>query len=62
MLVKMHELVPSGDRMDTPSPGPRRLKKAASRSTLSPRAASKSQKYNNLKQRDLPLAISFRIC
>ena len=36
MLVKMHELVPSGDRMDTPSPGPRRLKKAASRSTLSP--------------------------
>jgi hypothetical protein len=38
MLVKMHELVPSGDRMDTPSPGPRRLKKAASRSTHYERA------------------------
>jgi hypothetical protein len=28
MLLKMHELVPFGDRMDNPSPGPRPLVKA----------------------------------
>ena len=35
---------------------------ADSRLSPFPRAASKSQKYNNLKESNFPLPISFRIC